>query len=353
MNTVPTKRDNAGDEKARNLPDETDDREDDDLPWARGGPSLKAALDEAKAEGERPGSASRDSALRPVEKTVLPNESVASPQEELSHAPPPDASLNDGVEGGAEDMSMDLDEDDYQAAERKYKRDLQMLEASRPPTPRHHPELLALLEECDALASAAEDLANGILPNLSAEPRPAPIPVSGLPSPKVEDSEKMDMDADTSYDAVLAVNRRPTPPVETLPFLVSGPPTPFSQIDDLQPDVDFQELVRSRLLDHLTAQGEQMAIQYGRIKSEYAKLYRSWREKNLPLEEREKARNDAEPPPAPIEAAPTVAGSMTSISGVRSRAVRNASDLQMEAAMELSRQTAVAEEEKRSHLVAG
>ena len=60
-----------------------------------------------------------------------------------------------------EDEHMDVDEE-YLADERKFERNLYALELKRPATPRHHAKLLQLLDEIDALASAAEIQAHGL-----------------------------------------------------------------------------------------------------------------------------------------------------------------------------------------------
>ena len=351
MNTVPTKRDSAGDERARLFPDESDDREDDDLPWGRGGPSLKAALDEAKAEGERPESRGKMLCPGTAEKRSSVDSSVPSPLDIEARSPRHDESPKAGARAGAEEGLMDLDENDYEVAERKYRREQQVLEAQRPPSPLKNPELLTLLEEVDTLAIAAEDLAKGVVPQLLIEPRPPPpIPISGLPSPKAEELEGIEAEVEDKYDFVV-IHRHPTPPVDKLPFLADGPPTPFSEIDDFESDDGVQELVKSRIIDHIRAEEQRSASQHAQMKMGYAICFRAWREKNWELEEAEKARHEADPPVAPVEPAPIVRGPMTSISGVRGRA-RNAGELEIEAIMELSRQTAAAEEEKRSHLFA-
>ncbi|KAL8759709.1 MAG: hypothetical protein Q9199_000581 [Rusavskia elegans] len=349
MNTVPTKRDNAGDDRAKSPPPDQEERENNDLAWPRGGSSLKAALDQAKAEGDNLQAASREYRHRSatgsprMEEQALPMKqaNTAGPVSEASQRIEPDA--------GPEDSAMDLDDDDFEAAERKFNRELQMLEARRPQTHRHHQELLALLEECDALASAAEDLANGVIPQLPREQAPTQIPASGLPSPKAEDDEKVEMDVDIHHDINPSLARRLTPPIESLPYLVPGPPTPLSEIEDLQ-GFGLHELVKSRILNQLKIQEEEVEVQYEEDKQQFAEDYRSWRWKNIELEEQEKARNDAAPPPAPVEVTPVIGCAITSISGTRR--VRNTSESQMEEVLKISEKTAADEELRRTHQLA-
>ncbi|KAL8720645.1 MAG: hypothetical protein Q9225_002515 [Loekoesia sp. 1 TL-2023] len=346
MNTVPTKRDNAGEEKVKTPLPEIDDRDPFDSSWPQGDTSLKAALDAAKAEGERPNSVDNRPGAAAIELKSLEK---LTPTNETSTHLPSSEDLQVRPKEGVEDASMDLDDDDYEVAERNFNREIQMLEARRPPTPLHHPELLSLLEECNALASAAEDLANGFVPRIAGEEAPSQMPAIGLPSPKAEDPEKMEMDADVPYDVHLHSTRQQTPPIDSLPFLASGPPTPFSQIDDLQHDTNPQELVRCRIEHRLMDQYEHLDGQYEQVKANFAECYRSWRMKNLELEEQERARNDAVPPPASDDTVPAIGGAIPSISGKSIRSIRNTSDLQMETALALSKQTAAEEAEKRAH----
>ncbi|KAL9003720.1 MAG: hypothetical protein Q9188_003424 [Gyalolechia gomerana] len=353
MNTVPTKRDNVGEEKVKTPLPELDDRDPFDSSWPQGGTSLKAALDAAKAEGERPDLGGSNRPAATTTENAL-SEKKDTPTNDASPQLSSSRNLSHGrTKEGAEDASMDLDEDDYEVAERNFNREMQMLEARRPPILFHHPELLSLVEECNALASAAEDLANGFVPRIAAEKSPTQLPALGLPSPKAEETEKMDMDTDILYDLHRPLIRQQTPPIESLPFLASGPPTPFSQIDDAQHDSSLQEVVRCRIEDNLTAQNKQLDSQSKRIKVYFASCYRSWRLKNIELEEQEKARNDAAPPPTPDNTVSIIGAAIPSISGKNNRVIRNTSDLQMETALKLSEQTAAEEAEKRAHHQAG
>ncbi|KAI4228584.1 MAG: hypothetical protein L6R36_001537 [Xanthoria steineri] len=349
MNTVPTKRDNAGEDRAKSPPPDQEERENNDIAWPRGGSSLKDALDQAKAEGDNLHAASKERRHRSgtesprVEAQALPTKQAST------HGPVSEGPQRVEPDTGPEDSAMDLDDDDFEVAERKFNRKLQVLEARRPPTPRHHQELLALLEECDALASAAEDLATGVIPQLPRELAPTKIPASGLPSPKAEADENVEMDVDLHHNASPSLVRRLSPPIEGLPFLVAGPPTPLSEIEDLQ-DFSLHELVKSRILKQLQIQDEEVEVQYEEDKQQFAEDYRSWRWKNIELEEQEKARNDAAPPPAPVETAPVIGCAITSISGTRR--VRNTSESQMEEVLKISEKTAADEELRRTHQLA-
>ena len=76
---------------------------------------------------------------------------------------PVDDAKSDNVEVATmEEEHMDMDEE-YLADERKFEQNLQELESKRPATPKHHVQLLGLLEEIDALAIAAEIRGNGAI----------------------------------------------------------------------------------------------------------------------------------------------------------------------------------------------
>ncbi|KAL8993975.1 MAG: hypothetical protein Q9169_005948 [Polycauliona sp. 2 TL-2023] len=349
MNTVPTKRDNAGDDRVKSPPLDQEERENNDIAWPRGGSSLKDALDQAKAEGDNLQAVSREFKQRQA--TASPRTEAKAPTTGHANGHGLDSETSRAAEPTTdpEDVAMDLDDDDFEAIEQKFNREVRVLESRRPQTPRHHQELLALLEECDVLASAAEDLANGVIPQMPTEPVPPQIPVSGLPSPKAEDDEREDMDVDGKYDISLSLARRATPPIESLPFLASGPPTPLSEIEEFQ-GLNLHDLVRSQILSQLRIQDEEVEGQFEKYKQQFAEDYRSWRWKNIELEEQEKERNDAAPPPAPVEVTPVIGCAITSISGTRR--VRNTSESQMEEVLKISEKTAADEELRRTHQLA-
>ena len=209
---------------------------------------------------------------RPIE-TILPSMAV-------------DISVDGGLavgeqaSGSDEDEAMDLDEGDFEEAERKFSREMQALEAKRPATPRHHAELLPLLEELDALACAAEDLANGFVPEMVEIDEKLDVPRStGLPSPKYENvDDDFRVDGNASPDLYETTNSRAESPlVESLPYLVSGPPTPFSELQVFQENLSHHEQIRSQIMKQIAAQRSAVANEHKELKSEYARFYKPWR----------------------------------------------------------------------------
>ena len=130
---------------------------------------------------------------------------------------------------------MDMDEE-YLADERKFEQNLKALESKRPATPRHHVHLLQLLDEIDALASAAEIQASDLtFDDTTIEEVRGESPFSYKP--------KVEHDVHDSFHRVLPHRqtiRTVTPPLESLPYLSSGPPTPFSDLEELQDSSGFQ-----------------------------------------------------------------------------------------------------------------
>ncbi|KAL9044797.1 MAG: hypothetical protein Q9214_002092 [Letrouitia sp. 1 TL-2023] len=338
MNTVPTKRDHAGEEKARNSVVECDPRDSDVLSWTEG-EGLKAALDEAKAVGERqnqtPNSCpSPKTHYSPDENRKTDSKATYDPAGSTS----PVAHITKAAETqvASEDI-MDLDEEDYEEGERKFHRELQALEAKRPTDLFLHFELLELLDECDALACVIEEVAHGAIEGPVPAQTAAERTDLGLPSPKMEDSEKQAEEAEDIFYTPPTIMRRKTPPVESLPYLVSGPPTPLSEIVSMQDDEDYGEAIRSRILQELTPQQEQIYIENEHIKAAFANMYRSWRIKNDELEEQDKVANNAAPSPITPASALTSMVQQTSIQGRRQN--RNASNLDLDMALEQSMKT--------------
>jgi hypothetical protein len=215
-----------------------------------------------------------------------------------------------------EEEGMDLDEADYEDAEKRFERDLHTLNARRPPTPRHHPELLSLLEEIDALSSAAEDLASGKLPKTieSGEKLPSALPL-GLPSPASDevmgDGEEEEEEAKGHFRAGSDSDDVDLP-LDNLPYLVSAPPTPFSQLSARQEKwivPTQQNDQKLHVMKVYTTMKEQEGISHDLLKEEYKLLYRPWRLKTQALDEEKRVSEIKEavtpvPVPSDVSASP-------------------------------------------------
>jgi hypothetical protein len=341
---VPAKRDYTGEERVGKQPDDLITQENIHHPA------------KPRAERERTKSAvdeCRDPSVQEPE-GALQDTAESLPRESLSlHKPVPmrDSATRVNSQGtsGSDDDGMDLDEEDFEEAEKQFSRDMQRLDAKRPPTPRHHAELLSLLEEIDALASAAEDLANGFVPDFN-EPEETlgtSMPL-GLPSPKsdgVLNDQLETNETDKKEDYVTAES----PPLSeaNLPFLISGPPTPFSEISVVRENYISHEHLKDRILGCFKEDRERLNAEYDDMKAEYARLYKRWRleievldqERSLPEE-----TNGATPSPVPVEAPAIVALPVVEVRRA-GRSSNNVSEYEFQKVLEISaKETAEAEE---------
>ena len=244
-----------------------------------------------------------------------------------------------------DEEAMDLDEDDLVEQDKKFDRDIQALEAQRPATPRHHMDLVALLEELNALASAAEDLTNGIIPQpVEQDEKALEQHPTGLPSPKSDeiDDERMEVDDPADFGKSTSI-RDETPPLDNLPYLFSGPPTPFSEIQVLQENLDLHDRFKSRVLEVMSRQRVAIASEDEALKGEYARLYKPWREKTNELDQQKRFTSDSML--APTSPAPTTSPVVTPTPLLEGRRTgRFVSELELQRVIEESKIAAEAEE---------
>ena len=246
-----------------------------------------------------------------------------------------------------DEEAMDLDEGDLLEADKKFHQDMQALETQRPAPPRNHPELIPLLKELEALASAAEDLANGLAPEPAESMRLKESfygrPKLGLPSPKSDGhvNEELEFEEKKASQHLID-DEDENLPLDGLPFLVSGPPTPFSEIELLQTIPKHHENVKSGILAHIRGQKDAVISKWEDSRAEYAQLYKAWRQRVDEIDRQKKAVAEvayvsASPAPA---TSPTVTPS--SLSEV-SRPRLFASELDMQRVLEESKIAAEAE----------
>ena len=280
--------------------------------------------------------------------------SVYSSHDKRNHSPSRsrESSANDVDTASAadqpsddDDENTDLDEGDFEEAERRFQKELMVLEARRPATPRHDTDLILLLEELDALASAAEDLSNGIVPQATAisDIASGKVP-QGLPSPKSERIDgvrrSMDPEVDSQHDSL---------PIDDLPYLITGPPTPFSDIDGLLENTKRHENIKTQILNRLSSQKQETSDETEDLKLEFARLYKPWR---LEVDEfdnqkraiEESALAQASPIPA-LSPMPTPAPVIES----RRTGSKYATQLEIERVMEESRLAAEEAAERRAN----
>lgn len=347
MNTVPTKRDYDGEEKKRVTQAEREPLKSHKPSWPRDGFSAKDPIDagpighaaaEAPTTKEEAETDETDNELKEAGE-IIEQSPRFSPSE-----------IRKSVESNELDVEdMELDDEEFAEDERKFEQKMQALRLKRPATPRHHPVLLSLLNECDALASAADDLAKGATGESQGndsyvEPEPVPL---GLPSPKLEDADKTSLQDTPMISAPPTSTRRETPPLTNLPFLPSGPPTPFSDIEDRQPQPFHYDLVHKRIEETLGNQRERLDSEHEDIRVEYAKSYKNWRMQIEDYEDLKKSENPITPAPdSPTPAAIPLVTSAPIMEGRRSG--KNVSELDLLRVLKESALTHQEEQERRS-----
>ncbi len=350
MNTVPTKRDFGGDDRSRTHT--TSESRVSEVPE---GPRAKlhiraGQLDSKVGQNPEVDQAMSDSDVREdepkyrVEEKDNIDKGFQRPNAEIG---PPEARKSpDSDDVGVEEGVMELDEADILEAEQKFEQQIQALELRRPATPRHHPILLQLLEECDALASAAEDIAKRSNYKPVENPGLGLVQL-GLPSPKLEEREEIAFEQEPHFPVLPAKTRRQTPPVENLPFLISGLPTPFSELEDLQEQLDQHEVIKARIIEDLLDQRQRIKAENDYIIGEFAADYRRWRIELETAEVQGKPNIITIPEPN----SPTLAtvSSTTSASNVGGRrAAKNATQLDYENVLKESALIAEKDEERRN-----
>ena len=336
MNTLPSKRDFSGEEKGRRLPpgDEMDVT----------GDSLRRSSMSSQTRSDRQSNEqdSNDVVMGgTTEGMSIPDKDGADDSGPKMLAPHLIGEDEDD-ESAADDADMDFDERDFADAERKFEREMQALQAKRPPTPRSNPVLLELLEELDALASALEER---IKDGSADEAIKAGSAALGLPSPKAEEAEDIKEGARES-SPTLALRPRPqTPPLESLPFLVSGPPTPFSEIEELREDDGEIERLKNALVKKLAQEQYDVEAENDAILKDFARDYKPWR---MAIEDFEEANRteqtvaDSSSPPPP-DPAPLTAQSTPSLGRRRGFT----SEYELQSVIKASEETAAREEQLR------
>lgn len=345
MNIVPTKRDYVGEEKQRNL---LASREPIKLAEPlRLRPAADTKSDFIESDPENREQAEPSDSKTDVEMEEATEEAQAS--DEINEPQSPSNAISEIKKSSDTDMDVDygladFDDEEYAQEERKYEISMQALEAKLPATPRHHPRLLSLLDECDALASVAEDLSRTTEGGSSGGGVSAESLPLGLPSPKLEENDKPGLEDHPMVTASPVKTGRHTPLVESLPFLAIGPPTPFSELEEIQQISLHHDVVHARIVDILGNQREQLDSENEEIRVEYAKRYKEWRILVEAREHLKKAENPATT--APVSPTPASAPLVVPIEG--RRAAKNTSEFDLERVLRESAVTAQEDQDRRN-----
>ena len=337
MNRVPTKRDAEADEekprvvpvnsalsvveqwRQKNLPTTTSDI----------GPEDKAEQ--------------RDQGISRFSTTVIEKDRISpdAPFQEIPDESGRDISEDEIISDN--DVDMDLDDADFQKAQRNHERDLRRLEARRPPAPWNDPEILQMLEELEILATALQDSSAGDADIASSGAIQHSLVThldNGL-AIKPDEEEGLDVKSEHASDEQEIGSFPGTPALESLPFLRDGSPTPFSEFEELKTpcdeDGDIGGLISTKLQQEHNA--EAMEVEDARLV--FSRIFKSWRREMDIIDatiREEQERDNSTPPENTFDAAPVP-------QTVRSR--RIVSDYGFEAIIQESKETAAREEQAR------
>ncbi|CBY01109.1 hypothetical protein LEMA_P022390.1 [Plenodomus lingam JN3] len=342
---------------------------------------------------ERAASAERSTATSPkptpIEARRYSDVTMAEPSPKLLKLPMSTASsAQEAALQDSDDDDVDLDEDDFAESEAKYNREVARLEAKRIDLSAPHLRATTPLQEIVLLSSLTVDhlpqkqmeskrnVEDESAPmntdddnSLLEQRRPESV-IADLPTPKDDRSDDVEMGGIEHKDdkrdrstapATMALRLRregsspnddSLPDLSSLPYLVSGPPSPLSDIGQDRPALS--DSVRVAMREKLRKSIEPELNQDETLR-QYAALYKQWRTNMRPLdEEREQDDPERQPSAEPTLKALTPDIQSTAMTGImdsslaptgrRGHASRWATELDIEAVIAESLKTA--EEEK-------
>ncbi|OAX81358.1 hypothetical protein ACJ72_04298 [Emergomyces africanus] len=177
------------------------------------------------------------------------------------------------------DEEDDLDEEDFNIGEKRFEREMQALASEMPPPTLNNPVIVELLLHIQMLGIIAE----GVVPNYMNLPgaaievekpdQPAAvIPVSAKEAQEIEIPQPSSPMTQAHTVPFLEV-----PSLENLPFLHSGPPTPFSDLEAYQETLLTHDRLKEALRGELVKQRKEITRQHEKLRQEYAGYYKPWR----------------------------------------------------------------------------
>jgi hypothetical protein len=258
------------------------------------------------------------------------------------------ASLGQSSDEVGEDEDMDLDEEDFEEAEKKFELDMEALKLRKPPPTLKDPIIIDLLFQLQALEIIANESAHHTIDEAMEIDKEVPEqqPPPGLPSPILQEGEQPTPEERPPPLKELPFNRPPTPKIEDLPFLNAEPLTPFSDIDEIQETLAAYERNKETLREQLLDQMEAASHKNEELRRQYSALYRPWR---LEVREMDQVKRKAkkEITPLPASPPPSVTPAVTPAPPEGRRALKFGSEFDLERVMQESVQTHREEQEKR------
>ena len=245
-----------------------------------------------------------------------------------------------------------LDEEDFEASEALFREEQQKREARKPPAPLDDAIVRNLLIRIQLLGMiAAQDIPPEFQKKLS-DPESADIKMTGAEetdAPKQESPVKDDpMPVGRPLKEKPTVSTQ-TPSVEDLPFRNSGPPTPFSEFELVDEDLDKRTALQETFKQDFEKQKQVNAEKNKKLKEEFARYYKPWR---MSVKEFDK-KNEADKPLTPAPVSPPLSSVITTTAAKtpqnveRTRGRQNVTELDLQQIMKASEQEHREKEEAR------
>ncbi|KAI9807619.1 MAG: hypothetical protein M1825_005559 [Sarcosagium campestre] len=285
LGVVPAKRDFKGDERDR---------------ASREGSASEPGRSSGLAMGAaEPTAAARRDNLDRAKGDVQMSDAPQSPDQLVA---PIGSYRIDDMEDDDED-EIDMDET-FNEFEHRINQDMARLQERLDVASTNLERALDFLEEVDL--AITHDSQDPPAPEPQSRKPSVPRQINAMPTPK--DDEDVGSSELTEDDIALrdvARNRMPTPLIEELPFLNSGPPTPVS---DLEAPSQAKEQVKEHIAGHIMFQRQRNKRANDKLRQTYAELYIQWRANVERLDSQarltaEKAPDTAAPAPEPAAAA--------------------------------------------------
>lgn len=258
-------------------------------------------------------------------------------------------SLGETSDEEADDDDDGLDEEDFADSERKFKKEIDLVEASRPLSPLRDPVIVGLLVRVQLLGMIADGSApagiktGAIMEAIETESVPRPV---GLPSPVVEEERQVSPQPAGRLLKEAPYNPIPTPPIEDLPFLSTTDPSGLCRFENFDDDGEMHEISVASICRELSSQACQVEQQHLELKEGFSNNYRSWRAVLSNIDRKKREENPQTPAPAspPLSLAPTVVPTPFI---ERTRGAKNITELDLQNILKASEQSAREEQERR------
>ncbi|EEH46298.2 uncharacterized protein PADG_02396 [Paracoccidioides brasiliensis Pb18] len=253
-----------------------------------------------------------------------------------------------GQSSGEETDEDDLDEEDFNEGEERFEKEMQALASEMPPPTLKDPVIVDLLLKIQMLGIIAEaavptdlDVPDAAMENEGPEQPLAAIP---LPAKDYQDIQQPEQSSTVAKAQPGASLEAPT--IENLPFLNSGPPTPFSDLEAYQETLQTHDRLKEALRGELVKQRKEIARQREKLRQEYAGYYKPWR---ITVEEldRKNAQEKMTTPGPPTPPSGAGAATTPSTAGEGRRGYKLNSELDFQNALIASTITAQEEQARR------